>query len=146
MYKHPAGARRKSGLNRCPTHPVPATSNQPPAASHQLHLHFNDSISVRTSAGPPQPQSIHRDPLGFGSHPPDSSCVILNALRRRTSAFAMVFLTTPRRPRPSSNPATPASHAKAQQLPRSEKKRLNGTWKDGQWWCKSKQAMFHTRT
>ncbi|GAB0133190.1 hypothetical protein EsDP_00001603 [Epichloe bromicola] len=47
----------------------------------------------------------------------------------------MVFLTTPRRPRTPSDPATPASHAKAQQLPSSEKKRLNGTWKDGQWWC-----------
>ncbi|KAK2591834.1 hypothetical protein QQS21_010473 [Conoideocrella luteorostrata] len=47
----------------------------------------------------------------------------------------MVSTTPPRKQYPASTLATPASHAKPQELPGSERKRLRGTWQDGQWWC-----------
>ncbi|KAG6009180.1 hypothetical protein E4U54_008596 [Claviceps lovelessii] len=47
----------------------------------------------------------------------------------------MASVTTPQKTRPTSSLATPESHAKAQELPVSKKKRVNGIWQNGQWWC-----------
>ncbi|KAG6007793.1 hypothetical protein E4U21_005512 [Claviceps maximensis] len=50
----------------------------------------------------------------------------------------MDSVSTPQKRRSTSSqatPATPASHAKAQESSGSKKKRINGVWKNGQWWC-----------
>ncbi|KJK82988.1 hypothetical protein H634G_01116 [Metarhizium anisopliae BRIP 53293] len=47
----------------------------------------------------------------------------------------MASSTTPRRRRYKDTPSTPVSHSEAEELPSAEKKRLDGVWQDGLWWC-----------
>ncbi|EFY92822.1 hypothetical protein J3458_004624 [Metarhizium acridum] len=47
----------------------------------------------------------------------------------------MASSTTPRRRHYKDTPSTPVSPSKAQELPSSQKKRLDGVWQDGLWWC-----------